>query len=165
MQSVNQIYGIRASNDPQDRQGNRELAGIEHGVVLQKSRIRHHMDHDTVVDGDGCSYDLNRQLYQRRQIHDIIDSPHDHDNDGSNQDAFDLIGNVCKQDHSYDKSEKDGQSAHSGDGMVVNTPCFRGHIDSAHLLGEHLHDRGCGQCDKKGYQGTEADLDPDCSGK
>ena len=59
----------------------------------------------------------------------------------------------------------DGQAAHAGDGVIVNTPGFRRHVDGAHLFGEHLHDRRCSQCDEKGYQGTEADFDPDCSGK
>lgn len=76
--------------------------------------------------GDDGGEDLNQELRPRAQGDDVVDHAGDDDDDGSEQNAAHLLRDVREQEHRHDEAQKDGQTAHAGDGMVVHAPGLAG---------------------------------------
>ena len=99
---------------------------------------------------DGGRY-LHEQLYPRAQIYDVVNGPAGHYKHSAEQYAAHLPGDVREKHHAEEKTEKNSQSAHAWDGVVMHAPLSVGHVYRAHFLREGFDHRRGREAYCKGY--------------
>ena len=115
--------------------------------------------------GDDGGEDLNQELRPRAQGDDVVDHAGDDDDDRPEQNAAHLLRDVHEQEHRHDEAQKDGQTAHAGDGMIVHAPGLARYIHGAQFLRQDLDDRRQRKADHERDEDRKHDFDPDSSVK
>ena len=95
---------------------------------------------------DGCDY-LHYELYPGPERDDIVDGAAGCDEHSAEQDALHLAADTYEEDDAEYEAEEDGEPAHPGDGVVVDSSGILRHVDGADLLGEGLDDGRGGEAD------------------
>ena len=97
----------------------------------------------TKLDGDARGGDLDKQLRQRLERHDIVQHAEDHDHDRAEQDALHLPVDLRKDQHRKKKRQKNGKPAQPRNRHLVHAPVVLRHVDGADLVGKVFDHRRC----------------------
>lgn len=165
VEPVDEVDGVGDADDPQHGQRDRDPAEDNGLLIAEHVRVRHDVDDHAVQHGDDGGEDLDQKLCPRAQRDDVVDHTGDDDDDRPDENAAHLLRDVRKQERRDDEAQKNGQTAHAGDGMVVHAPRLAGHVHGADLHGQPLDKRGQGNADHEGDEDREHDFDPDSSVK
>ena len=122
-------------------------------------------DLHAVQHGDDGGEDLDQKLRPRTQGDDVVDHAGDDDDDRPEQNAAHLLCDVHEQEHRHDEAQKDGQTAHAGDGVIVHAPGLARYIHGADFLRQDLDDRRQRKADHERDEDRKHDFDPDSSVK
>ena len=121
------------------------------------------MNHDAVQNRDDRGKDLNQKFGPGPQGNNIVNRAGRHNDDRAKQNPAYFARNVYKQEHRQQKTEENGQTAHSGDRMVVDAARFAGYVHRADLGCKRFHDRRDRKADDKGDNDGQQKPDPDRS--
>ena len=162
---VDEVDGVGDADDPQHGQRNGEPAEDDGLLTAEHVRVRHNVDDHAMQHGDDGGEDLDQKLRPRAQGDDVVNHAGDDDDDRPEQNAAHLLRDVREQEHRHDEAQKDGQTAHAGDGMVVHAPGLARYIHGAEFLRQDLDDRRQRKADHERDEDREHDFDPDSSVK
>ena len=138
VQPVDEVDGVGDADYPEDGDGHGEHAEDERLVLAEDVGVHQHLDDDAVGHGDDGGDDLDDELDPGPERDDVVYRAAGDDEDGAEQNAAHLAGDVHKEDDAEDEAEEDGQAAHAGDGVVVDAAGVLGHVHGADLLREGL---------------------------
>ncbi len=141
VETVDEIDGVGDGDDPDDRDGDGQPAEIEIGCLGEDVGVGDELDRAAVPDGDARGGDLDKQLRQRLERHDIVQNAENDDHDGAEQNALHLPVDVCENENREQERQENGQTAHAGNGDLVHTAVILGHVDRTDLAGQRLDHR------------------------
>ncbi len=99
VEAVDEIDGVGDGDDPDDRDGDGQPAEIEIGRLGEDVGVGDELDRAAVPDGDARGGDLDKQLRQRLERHDIVQNAENNDHDGAEQNALHLPVDVRKDEN------------------------------------------------------------------
>ena len=99
VETVDEIDGVGDGDDPDDRDGDGQPAEIEIGCLGEDVGVGDELDRAAVPDGDARGGDLDKQLRQRLERHDIVQNAENDDHDGAEQNALHLPVDVRKDEN------------------------------------------------------------------
>ncbi len=148
VQAVNQVDGIGNGHNPQDGEGNFQYAELPIGVGGKNIGVGQGLNDVAGAHRHQGGGNLHKELGQGFQGVDIVKNAQHHNHGGPQEHPPQLGGELREDEHTEHKAEKDGQTAHAGDGVVVHTAVVLGYVHRAHLSGQIFDHRG-------GHQGNE----------
>ena len=99
VEAVDKIDGVGDSDDPDDGDGDGQPAEIEIGCLGKDVGVGDKLNCAAVPDSDACGGNLDKQLRQRLERHDIVQNAENNDHDGAEQNALHLPVDVRKDEN------------------------------------------------------------------
>ena len=114
-------------------------------IAFEDIGVGDSQDHIAVQHGDQGGQNLHHKFQLGGQGVDIVQNTQHHDDAGSQQHTTQRLVQRQEYQDAENEAEKDGQTAHTGDGVVVHPAVVLGHVHGAHLEGQGLDHGGGNQ--------------------
>ena len=148
VQAVYQVHGVGATHYPYYGKGDGQMADVNSSLLRKDVGVGDGVEDQAGAYGDYCRQQLGGQLCPGVEVYYIVHGAHHRYYNSAHQKAHDLGGHIHKEQQTYYKAKENGQAAHTGNGVVVDSAAVFRHIHCSHLFGKFLYRRG----HKEGYR-------------